>query len=119
MSTKFRATTRVDIYRDNSGLPASGSMDGYDDDALSTDPLYAARPADVTNQSTIANDPVTGRTSVVEKWRARLRPGVDVHTADRIQDKQTEYWFTVDAVITPAGATGSADVRLQMTRIAR
>lgn len=119
MSSRFRATTLLDVYRDNSGLPASGSFDGYDDDALSTTPLHTALPADVVNISVKASDPATGRTSVVEKWRARLRPGVDVAVADRVLDLRTGYWFTVDAAVAPTGATGAADVRLELTRIAR
>jgi hypothetical protein len=118
VSSKFRATTLLDLYRDNTGLPASGSFDGYDDDALSTEPLHEALPADVTNITTKASDPVTGRTSIVEKWRARLRPGADVQVADRILDLRTGHWFTVDAAVAPVGATGAADVRLELTRIA-
>lgn len=120
MTSRFKATTLLDIYRDNTGLAASGSFDGYDDGADSTTPLNPVPlPADVTNRTIKTNDPVTGRTTIVESWRARLRPEVDVRVSDRVHDSRTGYRFTVDAVIAPAGAVGAADVRLEMTRIAR
>lgn len=119
MTTRFRATTTLDVYRDNSGLPASGSFDGYDDDAESGTPMHAGLPADVTQRTSNTLDPVTGRVTVVERWRARLRPGADVKISDRILDSRTGHRFVVDLVIAPAGATGTADVRLEMTRISR
>ena len=119
MTTRFRATTLLDVYRDNSGLPASGSFDGYDDDAESSTPLHAGLPADVVQQTSNVNDPVSGRVTVVERWRARLRPGADVKISDRILDTRSGHRFVVDVVVAPVGATGTADVRLEMTRISR
>lgn len=120
MTSRFKATTLLDVYRDNTGLAASGSFDGYDDNADSTTPLNAEPlPADVTNRTITSSDPATGRVTIVERWRARLRPGADVRVSDRVHDSKTGYRFTVDAVIAPAGAVGLADVRLEMTRIAR
>lgn len=119
MTTRFRATTLLDIYRDPSRLPASGAFDGYDDDPESATPLYSELPADVTQGTSTVNDPVSGRVTIVERWRARLRPGSDVRVSDRVLDRRTGHRFTVDLVITPVGATGAADVRLEMTRISR
>lgn len=120
MTTRFKATTLLDVYRDNTGLAASGCFDGYSDDADSVTPLNTEPlPAHVINKTIKVYDKVTGRISAIETWRARLRPDADVFISDRIKDRQTGHWFTVDAVVAPDSVIGTADVRLEMTRIAR
>ena len=119
MTSRFRASTLLDVYRDNSGLAASGSFDGYDDDPDSTTPVAAGLPAHLHNGSTITLDPVTGRKTMIEKWTGRLRPGADVRPSDRVHDTRTGFWFVVDEAFAPPLVVGSADVRLKLTRVAR
>jgi hypothetical protein len=119
MTSRFKASTILDVYRDNSGLAASGAFDGYDDDADSTTPIGVDLPAHLHNGSTVTLDPATGRRTMIEKWTGRMRPGADVQASDRIHDKRTGFWFTVDEAFAPPLVVGSADVRLKLTRIAR
>jgi hypothetical protein len=120
VTSKFVASTRLDLYRDNSGLAASGSFDGYNDDPVSTTPLYVALPADITDMSKQVFNRATGRMSIIEVWVGRLRPGVDVREQDRLFDTYNGNWFTVDKVTRQPGlAVGSSDAKLSLTRIAR
>lgn len=117
--SRFLASTLLEIYRDNTGLAASGSFDGYDDDADSTTPLSTDNPAHLHNASTVTLDPVSGRKTMIEKWTGRLRPGTDVRPSDRVKDLRTGFWFVVDEVFSPPLVIGAADVRLKLTRVAR
>jgi hypothetical protein len=119
VTTRFVATTLVDVYRDNSGLPATGAFDGYDDELPSTTPLHRDRPAHLYQQQVKTYDPVAGRNTSVEAWVGRMRPGSDVRISDRIYDQRANRWFVVDAVNTPVLVIGAADVKLSLTRIAR
>lgn len=119
MTTRFVASTLVDVYRDNSGLPGSGAFDGYDDPADSTVPLHRARPAHFQLKTRKTFDQVTGRLTVIESWTGRMRPGSDVRISDRVHDTRTDSWFVVDSVVTPVLVIGTADVRMELTRISR
>lgn len=119
MTSRFTATTKFDLYRDNTGLPASGSFEGYDDTAESTTPLYVALPAHLVASSQSTKDPVSGRRTIVQGWTARLRPGVDVQESDRLLERSTGYRFIVDTVTRPPLVIGAADVRLTLTRVTR
>jgi hypothetical protein len=119
VTSRFVATTLLDVYRDNTGLAASGSFDGYNDDAPSAVPLLTRRPSHLKQSTSQPLDPVTGRVTTVERWVGRMRPGTDVQADDRIHEPSTDRWFIVNAADTPAGVTGAADVRLTLTRVAR
>lgn len=119
MTSKFVATTLLDVYRDNSGLPGSGAFDGYDDNPESTTPVATRLPSHLHMKTRNALDPVTGRTSTIESWTGRMRPGADVRQDDRLREPRTGRWFIVNGVDIPAGGTGANDVTLTLTRIAR
>lgn len=119
MTTRFVASTLVDVYRDNSGLAASGSFDGYDDNPDSTVPLHRSRPAHLVLTTRKTYNQVTGRLTVVENWTGRMRPGSDVRISDRVHDTRTDSWFVVDSVNAPALVIGAADVKMELTRISR
>lgn len=119
MTSRFVATTLLDIYRDNTGLAASGSYDGYNDDAPSTVPVSTGLPSHLKQSTTQPLDPVTGRVTTVERWVGRMRPGADVKVDDRLYEPGSGRWFIVNAADTPAGVTGAADVKLTLTRVAR
>lgn len=119
MTSRFVATTLLDVYRDNTGLPASGSFDGYDDSAESTVPILTRLPAHLAMTNSKTNDPVSGRVTVIETWTGRLRPATDVRASDRIRDRTTGFWFIVDHANSPALVIGAADVKLALTRVTR
>ena len=119
MTSRFVATTLLDVYRDNTGLPASGAFDGYNDDAPSAVPMLIKLPSHLKQSASQPLDPVTGRVTTVERWVGRMRPGTDVQADDRIHEPSTGRWFIVNAAEAPAGVTGAADVRLTLTRVAR
>lgn len=119
MTSRFVATTRIDVYRDNSGLPASGAVDGYDDPADSSVALYVAMPAHLVEKTSKTYDPVVGRRTVIETWTGRVRPGSDVRVSDRLYDTRTGHWFVVDHARQPPLVIGAADVRLDLTRVTR
>lgn len=119
MTSRFVPSTYAEVYRDNAGLGASGTFEGYDDSSLSNVPLYVKLPAHLVQNNKIVYDPVSGRKSIVESWTGRLRPGTDVQESDRIKDTRTGNWFMVDSVISPPLVTGAADVKLTLTRVPR
>lgn len=119
MTSRFLPNTYVDVYRDNSGLAASGTFEGYDDPQPEDALLVARRPAYLIATTKRSYDRVSGRTTVVEIWTGRMRPGEDVREFDRVRDQRTGDWFTVDSVISPPLVVGAADVRLSLTRVPR
>jgi len=119
MTSRFVATTVLDIYRDNTGLAASGSYDGYNDDAPSDTPVLVDLPSHLHKSTTQPLDPASGRVTTIERWVCRMRPGTDAREDDRVHERSTGRWFIVNAVDLPAGVTGAADVKLTLTRVAR
>lgn len=119
MTSRFSASTLLDVYRDNSGLPASGAFDGYDDPADSVTPVATGLPAHLVLTNSKTNDPVAGRVTIIETWTGRLRPGADVRPSDRVRDQKTGYWFVVDHANAPPLVIGAADVKLSLTRVTR
>jgi hypothetical protein len=126
VTSRFLATTLLDVYRDNAtgNLPVSGALDGYDEPVPATVPVLRQQPAHVALAGRNAGsrktyDPVTGRVTIIESWSGRARPGTDIRPSDRIHDTRTGNWFIVDGVNQPATAIGAADVTLSLTRVTR
>jgi hypothetical protein len=120
MTSRFIATTLIDLYRDNTGQLITGGFDGYDDHpAESATPLHTRLPAHLTLRTKNVYDPVSGRGTLIESWFGLLRPGADVQESDRLHDLKTGNRFTVDSVNMVPLVVGAADVRLTLTRIAR
>ncbi len=126
MTSRFMATTLLDVYRDNAtgALPASGALDGYDEAPATSTPVLAAVPAHVALGGRQAGtrktyDPVTGRVTIIETWVGRARPGTDIRASDRLFDRYTGRWFIVDGAQAPATTIGASDVTLSLTRVTR
>lgn len=119
MTSRFVPSTYLHVYRDNAGLGASGTFEGYQDPPTSDVPLSVKMPAHLVMSNKKTYDPVSGRRTIIESWTGRMRPGADVQESDRIYDTKTGDWFVVDSVSSPPLVTGAADVKLTLTRVTR
>ncbi len=120
MST-FLVNTSVAIYRteaaqnvygetldDNSTPVASGVYvaikEGWGNTSEDSTPQTRDRPSSM-------------RSTLVEAFTVRLRPGVDIQEGDRLLDERNDLWFQVTDVVRPYSVVGYADIRVRATRI--
>ena len=129
--TAFLPTTRMTVLRwSSSAADGQGAADGRD---LWGDPTDAAAgstapggsnvtvadglPASVAEDRQRSYAAQEQRGGVVEYMTVRFRPGVDVREGDRLLDSAGQAYL-VEAVSTPPGLVGRADVRTTCTKVA-
>lgn len=108
--TVYLATTTVTVYRGESTDEFGDSVDA--------DNVYATGlPVAITEQRQRSYQPSEQRTTVVEAFTIRLRPGADVREGDRLVDERDGQIYQVTEVHHPPTLVGVADVRATAVQV--
>lgn len=108
----FLPTAYLDIVR---GTP---SRNAYHDLIASTTTVATAVPAHVIETRQARPGPENQRTTVVETYTIRLRPGTDVREGDRLTDSARGATYVVQSIVwAPSPLTPADDVRVTARRV--
>jgi len=75
------------------------------------------QPVAITEQRQRRFNPAEQRTTLVEEYRIRFRPGVGVREEDRLVDERTGVVYQVKDVHHPPAVGGKADVRVRAVKV--
>lgn len=108
----FLPTAYLDIIR---GQP---TRNAFADLIASTVAVATAVPAHVIETREQRPGPENSRTTVVETYTIRLRPGTDVREGDRLTDSARGATYTVQTVVSsPSPLTPADDIRVTARRV--
>lgn len=108
----FLPTASLDIVR---GSPARNA---FHDLIASTVTVASSVPAHVIETRETRPGPENGRTTVVESYTIRFRPGVDIREGDRLVDSDNGCTYVAQTVVwSPSPLTPGDDVRVTARRV--
>lgn len=113
MSTTFIPSTTVAI------LSGETTVDALGDEVDSDTVLATGLPAEWYERDQRTWEPVSGRATIVEGYRVRLRPGTTVTEGQRLRNERTGALGVITAVVADRNPLLATDVLVKLRKITR
>ncbi len=105
----FLPTCRADVLR-------GSATDGYGDQADTGTVAAYGVAVSIVEVTRVDRPSASGTPRTIRRCRARLRPGADIRTGDRLM-LRSGVTFVVAGVTTPVNVVGAADVICDLVRV--